>query len=38
MKPCRDKKEFFLMKKLLYLIGAAVCVIGLFYFILMLTR
>ena len=34
----KDRREFFLMKKLLYLIGAAVCLIGLFYFVLMLTR
>ena len=26
------------MKKLLYLLGALVCLVGLFYFILMLTR
>jgi len=26
------------MKKLLYALGAIVCLIGLFYFILMLTR
>jgi len=26
------------MRKILYLIGALVCLVGLFYFILMLTR
>ena len=26
------------MKKLLYLLGALICLVGLFYFVLMLTR
>lgn len=34
----RGQHEHNPMKKLLYLLGALVCLVGLFYFILMLTR